>query len=142
MSLDASESDSLFHVNPSMAEIDDITLSRSLSFALSIESIESMLDVEPEGYVPAIFNEWIRRVGKLPYSRELNYFVYDYLPEFDSNALIEILGEEVVEKLLVIPFSDNDGDLESLIDALKAFTKEIGGKDDGEERLLKVLSDL
>lgn len=100
--------ETLFFYNTNLSILDNETIAESLAFAISVESAENALEMEPDGYAIPLFNEWLHRAGRLPYSKELNYFVYDYLPEFDLNAVVNELGEETVKELALLPFS-NDG---------------------------------
>lgn len=132
--------DSIITTNQSLSEINNDTLATSLSFAASLESMETVLGVEPDGYFPTLFNEWLKRIGRIPYSRNLNYFVYERLPEFDLNALVEIIGEEALEKVFKLPFLEEENDVKILLEKLREFVSKLRGG--LEEELFKIINEL
>ncbi|MGB9725732.1 MAG: hypothetical protein ACP5I2_03785 [Fervidicoccaceae archaeon] len=133
-------SDSIVFVGHSLNEVSNEELAISFSFAASIESMEVVLGVDPEGYLQPLFNEWLRRIGRFPYSKDLNYFVYEHLPEFDLNFLIENIGEVVLERLLKLPFSNDETEAQYLLEKLADFVSKLeNGK---REELYKVVSGL
>ncbi len=85
-----------------MESLTNEEIAKTLANALSIESFALHTGVEPEGLSLQLYNQWIKRLGRLPYSLELNTFVYEELPEFDVEDFIESIGEKDLETILVI----------------------------------------
>jgi len=126
------ENETLFQTASSLSEIDNDSFAASFAFAISIESMETILGMEAEGYVPLIFDEWLRRIGRIPYSKELNQFVYEHLPEFDLNALVQGIGEEGIERILTSSLTGKDDESEYVLERIAAFVSKLneGARDE------------
>jgi dsRNA-specific ribonuclease len=68
---------------------------------ISIESLVSALGLPAEGYTQAIFNKYMEFVGKLCYSSRTLSFVYEKISDVNTEDLIQALGEDLLETLLI-----------------------------------------
>ncbi|AFH42199.1 hypothetical protein IOK49_02505 [Fervidicoccus fontis] len=112
LSSDSNEiNDSIFkesYILYKLSELSNIELSAIFEKSLSNESFELNLGIEPDGYAQILFNEVLRRAGRLPYSKELNFYIYNDLLEFTVEDIIQSVGEEKLEKLIMFMLDEND----------------------------------
>jgi hypothetical protein len=103
---------------------DPIILTSLLVDSLSIETFSARVGLPVEGYTQAIFNKYMNFVGKVCYSSRIISFVYEKLPTIYMEDLINELGEDFLEALLIAMIGKEDEQvLKAAIELLVSYLK-------------------
>lgn len=141
-----SSNDEVLIANNVLSQLTDEEIAYTLAHSLQIESFQIQLGFEADGYSVALYNEWLKRVGRLPYTKELNYFVYDDLPEFDIEHIIKVWGESTLSKIIIMATKKElnekeilfmESKLKSLIKSFSSDSNLLASYEKAKEALIK-----